>query len=423
MSRRTVSTPARAQWVWLWVGVSLCVAAAALVLAGRIVSPWSEAAANSQAEATATTRVVQHHFAGRSVSVQGTVSLGARVSLPAPEIGDVARLVVTEAPLGRGDHVRAGQLIAAVSGRPVFGLNLRIPLYRDLAPGDIGPDVASLQESLAALGLYSGSIDGEYGTMTGRAVGLMYERAAHTPPPAVALEPTPTADETSNPGSAVGDVARDPASDGADDPTAEPTSKGAAPTLVTPLRMAEIADLPTSGGDVESRVAVGTVVSPGDALVTLRTGTPHVTARIGVSDKDSFAKGARVAVSLPGIEDGSLESEVSRVSAFQPGNDDGALPGYDITVIIDVPAASVTSGAQATIDVGAADGGVDAPALPIVAIREDSGGTYVILDVPDRTRVGVELGVQADGYVQLEGRELAVGDPVLIGDVAAGSRD
>ena len=54
---------------------------------------------------------------------------------------------------------RAGDVLVEVTGRPVIALTGPLPAYRDLVVGDIGPDVAQLEQALAAIGFDPGEPD------------------------------------------------------------------------------------------------------------------------------------------------------------------------------------------------------------------------------------------------------------------------
>jgi peptidoglycan hydrolase-like protein with peptidoglycan-binding domain len=58
-----------------------------------------------------------------------------------------------------------------------------VPAWRDLTPGESGPDVTELQRALASLGYYGGGdTPGYFGGATQYAVSLYYEHLGYTPP-------------------------------------------------------------------------------------------------------------------------------------------------------------------------------------------------------------------------------------------------
>jgi HlyD family secretion protein len=90
------------------------------------------------------------------------------------QVGPV-RSVVTGLPVRAGDKVRAGQVVAEVSGRPVLVLPGEVPAYRDILPGARGADVAQLQNALTNLGYGIGDdVNGLYGAGTKAAVVAVY---------------------------------------------------------------------------------------------------------------------------------------------------------------------------------------------------------------------------------------------------------
>lgn len=65
-----------------------------------------------------------------------------------------------------GSAVIPGMVLGTVNDVPVLAYTATVPLYRDLAEGNRGPDVALLQEFLASTGRDIGSSDGVFGSGT-----------------------------------------------------------------------------------------------------------------------------------------------------------------------------------------------------------------------------------------------------------------
>ena len=89
-------------------------------------------------------------------------------------------LVVTAAP-ERGTEISEGSVAIEISGRPVFLLEGEIPVFRDLRPKAVGPDVLQLEEALARLGYFDGEPDEEWDLATGAAVAAWYESRGYEP--------------------------------------------------------------------------------------------------------------------------------------------------------------------------------------------------------------------------------------------------
>lgn len=103
------------------------------------------------------------------------------VSAPVPPEG-MGSVVVTRAPLEVGDEVAAGAVVLELNGRPVLALAGALPVYRDLRPGDTGPDVGQVQASLRAGGAsIPAGEDGRFGWATQEAVRRLYESAGYEP--------------------------------------------------------------------------------------------------------------------------------------------------------------------------------------------------------------------------------------------------
>lgn len=78
--------------------------------------------------------------------------------------------VVTTVDVASGDEVGVGDVLFSVGLGPVVVAEGEIPMFRPLARGAEGPDVAQLQMMLAGLGFFGGEVDGEFGVGTRTAV-------------------------------------------------------------------------------------------------------------------------------------------------------------------------------------------------------------------------------------------------------------
>lgn len=89
---------------------------------------------------------------------------------PVPAGSNLAAGVITSVDVGAGDEVGPGAILYTVNLRPVVIAQGGVPAFRSLSRGVNGADVAQLQELLTSAGLYSGPIDGGFGSATARAV-------------------------------------------------------------------------------------------------------------------------------------------------------------------------------------------------------------------------------------------------------------
>ncbi|MDR0489584.1 MAG: hypothetical protein LBG99_09410 [Propionibacteriaceae bacterium] len=130
----------------------------------------------------------------RTATVEKTSLVSAFVISGTLGYGDVHTLgggggVVTKIPQA-GDTIKAGEIIMEVEGVPVFLLSGELPLWRDIAPGVSGPDVASVRAALASLGLDAGQPGNQtYDDALSAAIAVMYSRAGHSVvPPSSTLD-------------------------------------------------------------------------------------------------------------------------------------------------------------------------------------------------------------------------------------------
>ncbi|NTV40073.1 MAG: hypothetical protein HGA51_09005 [Demequinaceae bacterium] len=386
-----------------WVAGCLLVVAAAFTAGRMVQSPWASATDNATAAVTTTTEVAEHTFLQEQVQISGTVQLGSDLVVPVIE-SEFSRNVVTDVPLAPGDAVTSGTVLGTISGRPLIALDLDIPMYRDVTVGDSGPDVASIQRSLKALGMYSGREDGVFGSGTSTAIRKLYRENGLT------VSETPAVDTAA---AQVPDTAS----------TAEPESTPApapsatvAPNVVLP--MAEIVDLPAGTTTIASIAHLGDVLATDAAFATLRTGGSHIVARAGVAEVDRLAVGTTVQSSIVGTPT-PIAGVVVGVSEFKAADDQGNPPGYDITVELDdaLPDGITQGTASAVVAGGSPDGQV-ALALPVSAIRTNNSGTYVVL-ADGVTRVDVALGAEDGGFVAIGvNAALPAGTDVLIGPLS-----
>jgi hypothetical protein len=78
--------------------------------------------------------------------------------------------VVTSVSITKGKPVKALTPLVTIDGEAVYGIPSSYPFYRNLAEGDDGSDVTSLQKALVAAGYDPGEADGEFGSGTADAL-------------------------------------------------------------------------------------------------------------------------------------------------------------------------------------------------------------------------------------------------------------
>lgn len=189
-------------WLAVLVVVAVAGAAGGWMASRTMESPREVAARSQRPAATIITAAVQSTTIRSTVISRGRVeavdsvrvglgsllppgdgvATGAASGASASGDGAGGDEVLTGVFAKRGDGVRQGQVVVEVNGRPVIVLQGTKASYRDIEPGMSGVDVAQLQRSLAAMGEYSGPINGVFDGGTKAAVDRMYRAAGYAPP-------------------------------------------------------------------------------------------------------------------------------------------------------------------------------------------------------------------------------------------------
>lgn len=174
--------PRRTRWLG-WIVVGVVAASIAGYAAGSQVRSPQDALANLAPPADSLlTATVDRGRISTAESYVGTVRWQSTRSVKVPRSDANVNAYVTETPLDPGDRVEPGSILATIADRPVFVLEGPVPMLRDLAPGDRGPDVARFQDGLRSAGYYSATSDGEFGPATSAALERLYEASGHPPP-------------------------------------------------------------------------------------------------------------------------------------------------------------------------------------------------------------------------------------------------
>ena len=173
------------------IGVAIIVVAGvgALVVAGTVGFGSSPSAAGSSTLPPATAKVTRGTLVATE-GVDGTLGYG-----DATVISTHAHGTITALP-ALGATVKRGQATFRVDDKPVVLLYGQQPLYRTLAPGVEGADVAEFEKELRALRYTGFTVDGEYTSATASAVrdwqdDLGLDETGTVDPSAVVVAPGP----------------------------------------------------------------------------------------------------------------------------------------------------------------------------------------------------------------------------------------
>ncbi|MFD5116543.1 peptidoglycan-binding protein [Streptomyces sp. NPDC058391] len=438
------------------VASAVALSAAALAASAFIKSPAEAAAGASAPAPDVLTAPVERQVLKDSVILRGAVTASQTVAVtPAAGEQTGAVPVVTRLPVKTGDKISSGQVLVAVSGRPVFVLKGKLPAYRDLQPGSAGDDVSQLQQALAGLGHgTAGDQAGTFGPGTQQALSGLYAALGYEPLPV-----TPdAAEQVATEQKSVADAQRSVE----DARTALSSAEGSARTAAerelnraeedltlanqrlgkaeagagAKLPSTEVLFLEDFPARVESvMTAVGSKVT--GAILTVSAGDLRVGANLTPAQQRLVRAGQRVTIlsELTGdkitgsVESVAAEPEVPADSA-DGGEQDGSGSAdgiqYRMTVQPEgkLPAKLAGQDVRLTVEAASTDKPVMAVPTSAVSASVDGGSTVTVLtDGGARRRVTVETGASGDGLVQVtpvSPATLSVGDKVVIG--VGGSR-
>lgn len=294
-----------------------------------------------------------------------------------------------------GQVISQGQVLYRVNDAPVVLLYGSTPMYRALASGTTGVDVAELNADLVALGYASSAqlspTSASFGSATTAAVEKLQA--------AVGL--------TQNGTLALGQVVFEP----------------------TAVRVTTLL------------VQLGASTQTGETVMQATSTTRQVEIALDVSQQTDMAVGDKVTITLPNNQTTpGVVSSVGAVATCSSSSGSGGSsatstsPGTDTcasassasttpTVTVDVaPSDPGSTGTwdQAPVQVGVTTATVSSALIvPVTSLLARSGGSYAV-EVVDRGGanhlVGVSLGLfdDADGLVQVTGSGLSAGQNIVV---------
>jgi hypothetical protein len=424
----------------LGVGIAAALlAGGGLIGATFVKSPQQLAADTAAPPATVTTATVVAQVLTSSVQMRGVVYPSTQydvyASAPASSSGadtgaanspssaggslSTGEVYISKLEVAAGDTITNGEQLAEIDGEPLFALTGPVPAWRDLTPGESGPDVTELQKALASLGYYDGGdTPGYFGSATEYAVSLYYEHLGY---PAPASGGVPAADVVflpSLPATVVavnGSVGEQPGQ-----PFLELAPRGS---------LALTGELPAAyAGQVRSGLTVTiydevTGIHAAGAVADL--GTPTINAPAGtvvdLGGGSGSAGPAGSAGSGSAASSGSTGSTGSTGSAGAGSTgSSGQTPFIPLTVHPSLPLPAALNGENVlvTVDTGQTEGPV--LTVPVAAIVTTASGTSYVTVVGARGRqadVPVTPGISENGYVQVtpvSSSALAAGDRVVV---------
>ncbi|MFC5217598.1 peptidoglycan-binding protein [Streptomyces coerulescens] len=426
-------------------------ATGAVVLAGAAL--WTSTFVKSPAQAAAEagppapdvlTAPVERRVLSDTVVTRGVVSASQTVDIaPVGAAGEgSAAPVVTKVMMRSGQTFKAGRVLVEVSGRPVFALPGKLPVYRDLKPGTHGDDVRQLQKALGTLGHSTGSDEaGTYGPGTKQAVAALYAALGYEPVVAGAGD-----GEGDDPVSAARDQVKEvqrrldgllevdadkrdaddiryAREDLADAKTRLTEAEAVSGPMVPASEVVFLAGFPARVDAMDAEVGG----EAGEKLATVSAGRLVIRGSLGAQEKDLVRPGQKVEMLSEVYGDevaGTVASVADVPTAPEDDKDTSAVPGgqgYVVVVKADSALPTRLAGQDVRLTIEAATSGEKVLVVPVSAISAgaDSRTTVTVLERDgERRRVEVRPGTSGDGYTEVTpvgGARLAPGEKVVVG--------
>ena len=427
---------ARRRRALFWVaGGAALLAIGGLVGSSFVKSPQQVAADTAAPPPTMTTAKVASQILTSSVQMRGVVYPGTQYDVypSAPESdtagsgagsgaggspaggGSAGPVYVSRLDVAAGRTISNGEKLAEIDGEPLFALSGRVPAWRDMTPGESGPDVAELQKSLASLGYYTGGdTAGFFGPATQDAVSLYYEHLGYTAPATGGMPMTDVIFLPSLPAKVIavnGAQGQQPgqpflelAARGSLALTGElpPAYAGQVKTGLKVQIFDEVTGIHATGTVAD--VGTATTITPVGAIVNVGGGSTSV-GSAGPTGAGSTGAGS---------------AGTSGSGSSGSGTNPGGTPFIPLTVNPSKPLPAALNGENVlvTVETGRTEGPV--LTVPVAAIVTTGSGTsYVTVVGADskQTQVPVTPGISENGYVQVtlvHAGQLAAGDSVVV---------
>ncbi|QIK63405.1 hypothetical protein G7068_09485 [Leucobacter viscericola] len=322
-----------------------------------------------------------------------------RPSLPKPYVPDIDAAVVSAVLRSPGSVVSTGQVIGEVSNRPVIAIPGEVPLFRNLVVGTRGEDVAGLQRMLIGLGYYGVDDSGEMGSGTLNAMARLYQEQGYQLP-------------------FVGDGVRG-------------------------VNWRELLRLPKPTMTVVSVAQVGEKLNGDTPFMAFEDKPAVLKTELTVPEAEALAPGVAVGVQIDSAQ--PLRAAVHSRGDAVTNKESGKVTREVVLPLPEGVTSDSLKGATALLV--SLDTAAESLAVPLTALRQDRGKTYVLVPTSENKaasaekadkrsaaggseqvtaesergflRISVTPTKQAAGWVSLKTDELEVGAEVLVSKLAS----
>ena len=344
-----------------WLSAILAVTALAGAGAAYSIKQDGHATTATAGDAVTATATVEKEDMVVRHTLEGTLGYGSTSTITGNVSGTITSLP------GKGAVVHRGQRLYSVDGQPIFLMYGRVPAYRTMTIGSQGPDVRQLERNLHTMGYGEGlEVDETYTSYTASAV-------------------------------------RDWQEDRGLDETGE-VSLGSVLFEAGPVRVAD------------HQTTIGAVATPGQPVLTGSGLDRVVTVDLPVEQRPLAKKSAKVQVTLPDGQTvtGRVTSVGSVVETTGEGDEEETT--VEVKVALTKPRSAGTldkAPVDVTFESERHEGVLSVPVNALIALPQGGYGVAVVDDGGSR-QVKVDLGVFADGRVEVSGTRLRAGMKVEV---------
>jgi len=430
-------TPLRASIAM--VGALVAVSALSLWVGSRIRSPEQAAADAAPPIPSVITASVERRTLTQQLTLRGTGVVDG-VAVVARAEDSVLPAIVTDVRMTNGAILACGDVPLVVAGRPVIVMKGDLPMYRDLVPGSVGPDVAQLQQVLADLGYRSDDPDdvGTFGPATQDLVRQLYEHLGFAPALTsqdafVIIADSNRAVEDAKDAVSSAKATRSRAmtsSDRADANIAlaqaqrslEAAQQGALLAVQrngVMVPYSEVVFVPSTTSTVTNlNAVVGRTPPASGVLAILATGTPQVEIQISETHRPLVDVGTEATIVDP-ISGTRYTASVISIELAAATETTTGPTHVGILALHEAVSFDVVGGdLQVVITTAATDGEVLVVPVAAVSGHADGRTTVSVVRHGAPTVTEVVAGLSAGGFVEVSPREeggLRVGEQVVVG--------
>lgn len=382
------------RWLVVLLAVTAVTSAGVGILAGNFLDQSEIIRPENSMAEIPVYAVVENRIVDDRLTFSGVVKAGPAKLLQIDGSGQEPVLV--RQTLQIGEILKWGDLAGVISGKPYFVVPGPLPLYRDLAAGDHGDDVLALQRAFMQMGYQSGE-SGRVDLATMRAAASFFASEGFL------LSSGRTASENGTQSESDSQIGNG----------ASPKSGATAESI--PFK--QLLVLPVAEASVVAALEVGQKVTAESPLAKFQVSDNYVEFIAERDTAETLKAGQDVTVRV------ATKQMTGRIIEVGPFNDagNGQRAGHPVRVEPTTRSDLDLWTPNLSVTVSGKGSASEALAIPLSAIRQDGGGTYVLRSLGDdsdtkissTTRVSITVTRSGGGFAAVAG-DLVQGDKVQI---------